>query len=104
MPKGYTYILLCNDDTLYTGSTIDLARRFIQHQAGKGANHTKKRLPVALLYVEEYPRIDVAFYREKQIQRWSRAKKIALINGDHTGLKEAAECQNVTHYMRINER
>lgn len=52
-----------------------------QHQAGEGSNHTKRRLPVKLLYYEEYSRIDEAFYREKQIQRWSRMKKEALING-----------------------
>ena len=79
---GYTYILRCSDGSYYTGSTIDLERRLEQHQSGEGANHTKKRLPVELVYVEEYERIDVAFYREKQIQNWSRAKKEALIAGD----------------------
>ena len=79
--KGYMYILECADGSYYTGSTIDLQRRLAQHQAGEGANHTKKRLPVKLVYYEEYARIDEAFYREKQIQGWSRKKKEALING-----------------------
>lgn len=65
----------------YTGSTIDLERRLEQHQNGEGANHTKKRLPVTLVYYEEYPRIDIAFYREKQVQGWNRKKKEALIEG-----------------------
>ena len=68
MSKGYTYILRCADGSYYTGSTIDIVRRLRQHQVGEGANHTKKRLPVELVYLEEYGRIDVAFYREKQIQ------------------------------------
>ncbi|MDM1522473.1 GIY-YIG nuclease family protein [Empedobacter sp. 225-1] len=79
--KGYMYILLCSDDSYYTGSTVDLELRLAQHQAGEGANHTKKRLPVKLVYYEEYSRIDEAFYREKQVQGWSRKKKEALING-----------------------
>lgn len=79
--KGYTYILLCSDGSYYTGSTKNLDLRLEQHQNGAGANHTKKRLPVKMIYYEEYNRIDEAFYREKQIQGWSRKKKEALING-----------------------
>lgn len=79
--KGYMYILLCSDGSYYTGSTNNLDLRLQQHQNGEGANHTKKRLPVKLIYYEEYSRIDEAFYREKQVQGWSRKKKEALING-----------------------
>lgn len=79
--KGYLYILECSDGSYYTGSTIDLNKRLIEHQNGLGANHTKKRLPVKLVYYEVFDRIDLAFYREKQMQGWSRAKKEALING-----------------------
>ena len=64
---GYMYILICNDGSYYTGSTIDLERRLKEHQSGQGANHTKKRLPVSLVYYEKYPRIDIAFDREKQM-------------------------------------
>ena len=89
--KGYMYILLCADGSYYTGSTIDLERRLEQHQNGEGANHTKKRLPVSLLYYEEYTRIDDAFYREKQVQGWSRKKKEALIEGRVDLLPELAK-------------
>jgi len=77
--KGYTYILECCDGTYYTGSTIDLKKRILEHQNGMGANHTKNRLPVKLIYFEEYDKIFKAFNREKQIQGWSRKKKEALI-------------------------
>ncbi len=97
--KGYTYILLCSDGSYYTGSTINLERRLAQHQAGEGANHTQKRLPVELVYYEEYARIDTAFYREKQIKRWTRKKKEALIRGDFERLSKLAACQNETHYL-----
>lgn len=85
------YILLCSDGSYYTGSTIDLERRLEQHQNGEGANHTKKRLPVTLVYYEEYPRIDIAFYREKQVQGWNRKKKEALIEGKIELLPELAK-------------
>jgi putative endonuclease len=89
--KGYMYILLCSDGSYYTGSTNDLRRRLEQHQNGEGANHTKKRLPITLLYYEEYSRIDEAFYREKQIQGWSRKKKEALMEGNADLLPELAK-------------
>ena len=89
--KGYMYILLCSDGSYYTGSTIDLERRLEQHQNGEGANHTKMRLPVTLVYYEEYPRIDIAFYREKQVQGWNRKKKETLIEGKIELLPELAK-------------
>ncbi len=73
------YILECADGSYYTGSTTDLELRLQQHQSGEGANHTRKRLPVQLVYYEEFDRIDEAFYREKQVQGWSRRKKEALM-------------------------
>ncbi len=94
------YILKCANDSYYTGSTRQLDVRIAQHQAGEGANHTKKYPPVELVYWEEYDRIDTAFYREKQIQGWSRKKKEALIAGSPDLLPNLAECQNGTHYLR----
>jgi putative endonuclease len=84
--KGYTYILQCADGHYYTGSTNDLERRIAQHQAGEGATYTRKRLPVKLVYYEEHQRIDKAFFREKQIQGWSRKKKQALIDNNFESL------------------
>jgi putative endonuclease len=89
--KGYMYILLCGDGSYYTGSTTNLELRLDEHQKGYGANHTRKHLPVKLLYFEEFSRIDDAFYREKQVQGWSRSKKEALINGDINKLKELSK-------------
>ncbi len=76
---GFVYILLCEDNSYYTGSTIDINKRYIQHVSGQGANHTRKHPPVCIVYLEEYPSIKEAFEREKQIQGWSRKKKEALI-------------------------
>ena len=75
----YMYILECADGSYYTGSTWDVEKRVWEHQQRLGANYTKQRLPVKLVYSEEYERIDDAFNREKQVQGWSRRKKKASI-------------------------
>lgn len=93
----------CSDGSFYTGSTIDLDKRIMEHQDGRGANHTKKRLPIKLVYVEEYLSIGTAFEREKQVQGWSRVKKQALINGSADSLPNLAECKNETHYKFYKE-
>jgi putative endonuclease len=98
MSKGYTYILECSNGKYYTGSTRNLELRLNQHQQRLGSNFTKKYLPIKLVYVEEYERIDDAFNREKQIQGWTKKKKEALINGNFKDLPKLAECLNVTHY------
>ena len=87
---AHMYILKCSDGSLYVGSTIDLERRLIQHELGEGANYTRARLPVTLLYAEEYDRADEAFQREKQVQNWSRAKRLALVEGRTEDLREAS--------------
>ncbi|MCZ2356894.1 MAG: GIY-YIG nuclease family protein [Bacteroidia bacterium] len=97
------YILKCANGAYYTGSTQNLERRLEQHQAGEVANFTKKHLPVTLVYYEEYQRIDDAFYREKQVQGWSRAKKEALINGKTNLLHKLAECGNDTHFRSLKK-
>ena len=89
--KGFMYILECADGTYYTGSTVDLQRRLWEHQNLRGANYTKVRQPVKLVYYEEFDRIDKAFYREKQVQRWSHAKKKALIEKNYKNLKLLAK-------------
>jgi putative endonuclease len=88
---GYTYILKCANGAYYIGSTTDLERRMWEHDHCEGANFTKKHLPVKLVYVEEYNRIDDAFNREQQLKGWTRAKKEALINGDKDSLKNLSK-------------
>lgn len=91
------YILECSDGSYYTGSTKSLDTRVAQHQNGEGANHTKKHLPVQLVYFEEFTRIDEAFYREKQVQGWNRKKKEALIK------KQFKELPNLSITYRDKE-
>lgn len=82
MDNGFIYILKCNDGTYYTGSTNNLEKRVTQHQTGSGSLYTSSRLPVTLMYYEEFTSIRQAFLREKQIQGWSRKKKEALIKNN----------------------
>jgi len=80
------YILRCRDGSYYVGSTRDLDRRLEQHAAGAVESYTSSRLPVELVFAEEYERIDEAYAREKQVQGWGRAKREALIRGDYEAL------------------
>jgi predicted GIY-YIG superfamily endonuclease len=98
---GYMYILKCSNGKYYTGSTRNLERRLSQHQAGEGADFTRKYLPVKLVYYEEFHGIGEAFHREKQIHGWSRKKKEALINGKINKLHKLSECKNKTHCLRL---
>ena len=87
---AWVYILECSDGSFYTGSTVDLELRMWEHNYGDegvGANYTRKRRPVVLVFSEEYERIDNAFAREKQVQGWSHAKKLALIEGRFDDLR-----------------
>ncbi|ANW96072.1 hypothetical protein AXE80_07180 [Wenyingzhuangia fucanilytica] len=100
---GYLYILKCSDDTFYTGSTIDLEKRIAQHNSGLGANYTKKRLPVVLVYQQYFLNIADAFYYEKKIQKWSKAKKLAIINDQWELLPKLSECKNKTHFSNYED-
>jgi putative endonuclease len=84
----YVYILRCSDSTLYVGSTEDLARRLERHNRGEGCAFTSSRIPVTMVYVEEHPNWDRTRRRERQIKRWTRAKKEALIAGDWKRLNQ----------------
>lgn len=89
----------CCDGSFYTGSTRHLPYRLWQHQNGLGSNHTSKRLPVKLVYAEKFEHVADAFYREKQVQGWSRAKKISLMQSDWDRLHILAECRNESHWQ-----
>lgn len=102
---GWVYILLCSDNSYYTGSTMNLRRRMEEHRKGKDPNsYTASRLPVKLVYSKYYPTVQEAFRVEHQIKKWSRAKKEALIKGDFKLLHKLAECKNESHYKNARKR
>ncbi len=75
------YILKCSDGSYYTGSTVNLEYRIAAHHLGLGGRWTSPRLPVQVVYTQEFPTIERAFYAERQVKGWRRAKKLALIEG-----------------------
>lgn len=93
MANSYTYILKCNDDSYYAGSTKDMGLSFWQHCDRKGGEYTSERLPVQLVHIEIFSRIDYAFKREPQIKRWTRKKKEGLINGQAHNLIQLSKKQ-----------
>lgn len=81
MKTYYVYILLCSDNTYYTGVTSNLTNRVDDHNKRKYLNsYTSKRLPVKLVFFCTFTEISLAIATEKQIKKWSKAKKEALIN------------------------
>ena len=76
---NYVYILRCNDDSLYTGWTNNLEKRIKAHSEGKRAKYTKARLPVELVYFEEYENKIEAMRREYAIKQLKRREKLMLI-------------------------
>ena len=78
----YVYLLRCSDGSYYIGHTGDLDIRVRHHNSGMIAGYTSARLPVELLWSQEFPDRDQAFAAERQLKGWSRAKKDALIAGN----------------------
>jgi len=87
----HVYILRCANGALYIGHTIDLQGRERYHNLGQGAHFTSQRRPVKLVYHETFEVKQGAISREKQLKRWSREKKEALIRGNFDTLKSASK-------------
>jgi putative endonuclease len=82
----FVYILRCADDSFYVGSTRNLEARMFQHSTGKGSLYTSTRLPVELVFIEEFNNVGDAYAREKQLQGWGRAKRQKLIEQNYEAL------------------
>ena len=75
----FVYIILCSDDTLYTGITNDLQRRLEQHANKRGAKYFYGRKPMRLIYIESGHDRSSATRRETFIKKMSRQQKALLI-------------------------
>jgi len=88
------YMLRCADHSYYIGVTSDLQKRLYQHETGCFKTcYTAKRLPIALVYTGKFQYIEDAISWEKQIKKWSKAKKKALFVGD----------RDVLRYLSLNQ-
>ena len=80
MDSWYVYIVLCGDNSLYTGITKDLDKRLLEHNNGpKGARYTRSRRPVVLVYSEEAASRSAATSREHHIKKLKRSRKGQLV-------------------------
>ncbi|MEA3062199.1 MAG: putative endonuclease [Sphingomonadales bacterium] len=78
----WAYMLHCADRSFYVGHTDDLDVRIAQHMSGKLGGYTSTRLPIKLVWCDEFPSRYEALSAARQIKGWSRAKKLALIRSD----------------------
>ncbi|HWH11369.1 MAG TPA: GIY-YIG nuclease family protein [Solirubrobacteraceae bacterium] len=86
---AWVYLLRClADDSLYTGWTVDLARRLSAHQAGTASRYTRSRLPVELALAMPMPDAGAARREEARIKRLSRPEKLALIDLGRSGVHD----------------
>jgi putative endonuclease len=82
----------CSDKSIYTGITNNVERRFSEHQNGFIiGSYTHSRRPLKLLYAAEFNDVRQAISFEKQIKRWSKKKKLALINQNWEELHNLAK-------------
>ena len=77
----YVYILKCNDGSYYTGHTDDIERRLSEHVAGVIKCYTSDKLPIELVFMENFPSRYEALCAERKIKKWTRKKKEILIKG-----------------------
>ncbi|KGD68552.1 GIY-YIG nuclease family protein [Flavobacterium aquatile] len=92
MQQSYVYILKCADDSYYTGVTSNLQQRMFQHDTAFYPDcYTATKRPLELVFYAEFTDINLAFEKEKQIKKWSRLKKEALINGNYDALTNLAK-------------
>jgi len=96
----FTYMLCCCDNSYYVGSTDELEKRVAEHQHGEGCSWTRTRLPVELVWRQEFSTRDEARAAEHQIKHWSRAKKKALIAGDFDLLSLLAGRSKLSRALR----
>ncbi|MGB4985306.1 MAG: GIY-YIG nuclease family protein [Erysipelotrichaceae bacterium] len=76
----YVYIVMCVDNTYYTGITNDIEKRLHNHNHAKtGAKYTKTRRPVKLMYKEACKNRSLAQKREAEIKKLSKLQKIKMI-------------------------
>ena len=78
----FVYILLCLDNSLYTGSSNNPDARFLDHKKGKGGKYTRSHKPLKRVYLEMFDSKSKALKRESEIKSWNRNKKIKTLKID----------------------
>ena len=94
--KWTVYMLHLRNGTIYVGHTNDLHRRYTEHSTARGSKATQDSKPVELLYSEEHPDRLSAVRRERQLKKWTKAKKLALAEGKLDQLHQLAKRRSST--------
>jgi putative endonuclease len=81
--RYYVYILASKSRTIYIGITSDLETRVREHRSGIYGGFTSDYKVHPLVYYEQFTWVQAAISREKQLKRWRREKKVALIERDN---------------------
>ena len=77
----HVYLMRCSDNSIYTGITNNLEKRFLDHKAGVGAKYTRAHPVREIVYTEPFPTRGEALKREFEIKSWPRVRKLELIAG-----------------------
>ncbi|MDC6350504.1 GIY-YIG nuclease family protein [Zeaxanthinibacter sp. PT1] len=98
--KNYcVYMILCVDNTIYTGITNNLTRRYYEHSCGLNPlAYTYSRRPIRLIFQQDFLNFEGAVFFEKKLKKWSHKKKMALASGEEELLKILSECKNASHF------
>ena len=91
MKDFFVYIVRCSDNSLYTGHTDDLEKRLFEHTSQHYDCYTSQKLPLELVYYATFESRDEAIAAERQIKKWNRAKKQALIDNDFARIRLLAK-------------
>jgi predicted GIY-YIG superfamily endonuclease len=98
------YMLLCSDSSIYTGHTDNLEARLAAHRRRTFCGYTAKRLPVRLIFAEEFGTRDDAFRAERMIKGWRRSKKLALARRDWEMVRALAAIRAPGRHRRATEQ
>jgi len=96
----YVYIIKATDNKLYTGVTVDMARRWAEHctvsvKSSKGAKFFRGRKPKALVFFMKSDNRSTACKEESVIKKLKREQKMSLISSNQNQLNQYADLQNL---------
>ena len=87
----YAYLVRCKDGSYYAGWTTDLKRRLFVHNKGCGAKYTRSRLPVELVWWQEFAEKGAAMAQEAALKKLSRAAKEELVQNSKLEMRRSSD-------------
>ena len=87
----FVYMLKCSDKSYYIGLTTNIEKRIAEHRAKLGGSYTSIRLPIEVVYIQDFATKTEALVIERKLKGWSRNKKEAFLNNDWNKLSQLAK-------------